>query len=88
MKYLILAFVLTGSFAFAQTDTETGTNPMGPPTMGQPEYSNSGEYRDTNVDANPTVPDRTPQVEKQKQESETQYGPYKNGKYQFLKKSF
>jgi hypothetical protein len=84
MKTLIIVFVLlTSLVANAQTDTETGTDPMGPPTMGQPEYQMDGEMkRNDNLTPNPQVPDETPVV-KQKQEKETQTGPFKNGEYQF-----
>jgi hypothetical protein len=97
MKTTIIIFLLLTTFTvLAQTETETGTDPMGPPTMGYPAYPNSGEakrsdsitgsgmsdatHMSSNVD--PSVPDRNPPV-KQKQEKETQTGPYKNGQYQF-----
>jgi hypothetical protein len=97
MKALICMLLI--SFA-VYAETETGTSPMGPSTMGQPSYPNSGilRNRSDNVtgsgmsnstfmssDQDPTVPTETPSMKKQKQE-EIPPGPYKDGQYQFWDK--
>lgn len=97
MKFIFL-LILTISFAaLAQpTDTQTGSSPMGPATMGQSTYPNSGttESRSTDVagedSSSATFENRQeaqnnlPTAASQKQEEQKKFdiGPYdKDGNY-------
>ena len=94
LLFITIAFFSSTIAAFPST----GKNPMGPPTMGQPTYPNSGPLRSRSddmtgsdmsnstlmgSDIDPRVPSRNPAQKKQEQQNEIKAGPYKDGKYQF-----
>lgn len=98
MKFISLLILMVSFAAIAQpTDTATGTSPMGPGTMGQAVYPNSGttENRSTDVagedSSSATFSDRqeaqnnvpAPAVQKE-EERPFKVGPYdKDGNYTF-----
>lgn len=90
MKLLILLSALYATGGFAQI-ADTGTTPLGPDTLGQPTYPNSGllRSRPENISLAKPVPSEDPEMKAKNQRQEQQEietGPYKNGEYQFVEK--
>lgn len=94
MKYIFIIALMLPVFSFSQT----GRTIMGPKTMGQPSYPNSGQTRNRSnditgkdmsnatlmsSDSNPTVPSRNLLREREIQREEIKEGPYRDNNYYF-----
>ncbi|MBA2404143.1 MAG: hypothetical protein H0V66_05180 [Bdellovibrionales bacterium] len=89
MKLLILSLLFSVNSYSAETETNTGRSILGPSTMGQPTYPNSGPLRHRSndltgqdmsnstmsSDKNPEVPDRNPTVGREIKGREIPNGP-------------